>query len=382
MKKNILLFIVVVFALSSANSAKAQELVPTVKVWKDNVFQEFPVSDIDSITPGVKTVYNAIGRVVIKEIYNGGCQKDDGSGSFSFDKYVVLYNNSPEAVSLKNLSIGTCMPANGHANNSFINSADGELIYKNEGWIPAGYGIWSLESNVILDAGKQIVIALENAVDNTETHSNSVNFANPVYYAAYDIAVWTNATYYKVAGVIPESHYLKGYKITGVTSNTFVTSNSSPAFFIFQPQGTTPNAFANDAGNIVLHGTSATQANLKTPVTWVVDGIEIFQKGQEAKSIKRLTNQVDAGSIYLTNAQGYTLYRNVDKDATEAISENAGKIVYNYDKGTDGVVEGGTTDPSGIDAEASLKKGARIVYKDTNNSTADFHQRKQASLRD
>ncbi len=42
----------------------------------------------------------------------------------------------------------------------------------------------------------------------------------------------------------------------------------------------------------------------------------------------------------------------------------------------------GSTDPSGIDAEASLKNGARIIYQDTNNSTNDFHQRKQASLRD
>ncbi|GHT64115.1 hypothetical protein AGMMS50239_21240 [Bacteroidia bacterium] len=380
MKKNILLLIVATFALSLANSAKAQEIVPTIKIWKDNAFQEFTVSGIDSITPGVKTIYNAIGRVVIKEIYIGGCQKNDNSGAFYNDKYVILYNNSSEPVSLKNLSIGTCMPGNGHATNNFISG--GELIYKNEGWIPAGYGIWSLESNAVLDAGKEIVIALENAIDNTQTYSNSVNFANPGYYAAYDLAVWTNPTYYKVADVIPESHYLKGYKIAGLTVNAFVTSNSSPAFFIFQPQGTTPDVFVNDANNIVLHGSSATQANLKTPVTWVVDGIEIFQKEQETKSIKRLTDNVDAGSAYLTNALGYTLYRNVDKEATEAISENAGKIVYDYDKGTAGVVEGGTTDPSGIDAEASLKLGARIIYKDTNNSTEDFHQRKQAALKD
>ena len=42
---------------------------------------------------------------------------------------------------------------------------------------------------------------------------------------------------------------------------------------------------------------------------------------------------------------------------------------------------GNSTDPSGIDAEASIKKGAHIVYLDTNNSTADFHERQKFSVR-
>ena len=36
---------------------------------------------------------------------------------------------------------------------------------------------------------------------------------------------------------------------------------------------------------------------------------------------------------------------------------------------------------SGIDAEASIAAGAHIIYKDTNNSTNDFHQRKVASIK-
>ena len=78
----------------------------------------------------------------------------------------------------------------------------------------------------------------------------------------------------------------------------------------------------------------------------------------------------------MTAKMGYTLYRNVDKEATEAIKENEGKLVYNYSLGVEG-----STDPSGIDAEASIKNGARIIYKDTNNSTVDFHLRSKASLR-
>lgn len=319
-------------------------------------------------------------QLVIKELYHGGCQKDDGSGAFINDKYVILYNNSSESVGLKNLCLGACMPANGHASNSFV--WGGELSYKHSGWLPAGFGIWALESDVWLEPGRQLVVALENAIDNTQTYSKSVNLACADYYAAYDISVWPNTTYYKVADIIASNHYLKAYKIAGAVGNAWALSVSSPAFFLFQTDGITPAAFANDADNIVLHGTSASQVNLKTPIEWVVDGIEVFQKGQESKSFKRLTDDVDAGYVYLTNYQGYSLYRNVDRTATEAIPENAGRIVYDYDKGTAGVVEGGTTDPSGIDAEASIERGARIIYKDTNNSTADFHQRKQASLRD
>ena len=111
------------------------------------------------------------------------------------------------------------------------------------------------------------------------------------------------------------------------------------------------------------------------PESWVIDGSEVFVKGN-TKNKKRLTAAVDAGAIEMTNAQGYSLYRNVDKAATEAIESNAGKIVYNYAGGADG-----TTDPSGIDAEASLNNGARIVYQDNYNSSIDFHMRAKASLK-
>jgi hypothetical protein len=50
--------------------------------------------------------------------------------------------------------------------------------------------------------------------------------------------------------------------------------------------------------------------------------------------------------------------------------------VYNYALGVDS-----STDPSGIDAEASIKNGAHIIFNDTDNSTNDFHERQKCSLR-
>ena len=94
-----------------------------------------------------------------------------------------------------------------------------------------------------------------------------------------------------------------------------------------------------------------------------------------------MTSNVDAGNVQFTNKLGYSVYRNVDKEATEAIEGNKEKLVYNYKGGTkDADVEGGTTDPSGIDAEKSIANGAKIVFMDTNNSSNDFHERVYASL--
>ena len=120
---------------------------------------------------------------------------------------------------------------------------------------------------------------------------------------------------------------------------------------------------------------------IKVKTEWTVDGIEVFQAGKEDDNKKRLPASVDAGSIYMTCEKGYSLYRNVDKEATEALPENEGKLVYNYAGGTDMLDDVyGNTDPSGIDAEASIANGAHIIYKDTNNSSADFLQRAVPSI--
>jgi hypothetical protein len=113
------------------------------------------------------------------------------------------------------------------------------------------------------------------------------------------------------------------------------------------------------------------------PNDWIIDGIEVYQASRISDSRKRLTADIDAGFVGLTNQLGHTLYRNVDKEATEALPENAGKLVHDYALGVDG-----STDGSGIDAEASMKNGAHIVFIDTNNSTNDFHERQKCSLRD
>ena len=103
---------------------------------------------------------------------------------------------------------------------------------------------------------------------------------------------------------------------------------------------------------------------------------------------KRFPDVVDRGFVVCTDRDAeFSYYRNVDKEATEALEENKGKLVYNYHYGTldvfnAGNTDRGSTDPSGIDAQASIKNGAHIIYLDTDNSSNDFHQRSQATLKD
>jgi hypothetical protein len=312
-------------------------------------------------------------QIIIKELYISGCQKDDGSGWYADDQYVILYNNSDQTASLDNLCLGVSSPANSNATSKYL--VDGVLSYLSEGWVPAYDAIPFTQQAISLDPGEEMVIALCGAIDHTLTYSNSVNLANSAYWVLHDYNVQlTHDKYVAPDASIPTSQYLgirKWGKGTG-----WILSNSSPAFFICTTKGSTPEAFGSSTTN---NTDEEEKTSKKLDTDWILDGVEVFRAGYE--NTKRFGDDVDAGSIELTSRLGYTVYRNVDKEATEALAENAGLLVYNYAYGTeiDGV---SSTDPSGIDAEASIATGARIIYMDTNNSTNDFHQRSQASLRD
>lgn len=309
-------------------------------------------------------------QLVIKEVFVGGTPFDNGSSTFNYDSYIIIYNNSDFPSTTNNLCIAAIGPANAHATNTFY-GIDGKLLYENEGYIPASGGFWYFTQPLTLQPGEQAVVALYQAVDNTQTHSKSINLANANYYAMYDMAsTYKNTTYYKSpSALIPTNHYLKAVSYS--TGNAWTPGILSPGVFIFEPEGITPAALGSDAGYTVL------SSNKKIKVDWVLDGIESYLLNNQ-NSKKRFLPTVDGGYVYHMNKMGYAIYRNVDKEATLAIPGNAGKIVYGYNLGT--VDIGGSTDPSDINAEASIKNGARIIYKDSNNSSNDNHLRLKASL--
>ncbi|MDD2293360.1 MAG: DUF4876 domain-containing protein [Bacteroidales bacterium] len=343
--------------------------ITVTKEWKNN-----------PQTVSIELVETEAKQIIIKEVYVGGCPKNDGSGSFANDKYIVLYNNSEVDADLTNLCFAIPIQYNSYATN--VDYVDGVLSYESEHKVPAGHGLWTWGTETPkLKPGEQVVVAMTGAINNTLTYNYSVDLSKSDYYAMYDPeSGYNNAAMYPTPSEnIATAHYLKAYRYGAGSGWTI--SVASPSFFIFiTPEGVTPQSFFEDTSNENLYNNLAAMKRKWVPSDWVVDAVEGFKIGEGAKNKKRLITEVDAGSIAFINTKGYTIYRNVNKEATEAIAGNTGKIVYGYSGGTTDIEEG-TTDPSGIDAEASIQNGAHIIFMDTNNSTNDYHLRKEAALR-
>lgn len=317
-------------------------------------------------------------QVIIKEFYSTGCPKTP-SGSYSDDAYFILYNNSEMEADASDLVFSILTPSNGHATNKYLD-ASGNLSYASENWIPANSAIWWFTSPVKIPAYSQIVVSVFGAIDHTATQSASVNLSDPAYYWLSNVDNITEykAAKYAVSESIPTSHYLTCKPFGQGTA--WLLSNNSPAFFVGRMSQSEAKALSeNEDAFDHTGGTSKVFNAAKFPKEKVVDCVEIFQAASVAKSNLRFSSDVNSGAVVIATNQGYTAYRNVDKEATEALPENSGKLVYGYKGGTDDVE--GTTDPSGIDAEASIKAGAHIIYVDTNDSSKDFHQRKVSSLK-
>ena len=286
--------------------------------------------------------------IVIKEIYNGGCQMDDGSGKFAKDKCIIIYNNSSVEVSLDNVGFGFVEPYNAEApTHSFLNG--GKLDYADTDWIPALNGIWYFQDGQTLQPYTELVVNVHGAIDNTLTYSNSVNYANAAYYCMYDVEAassdggkYSNTLYYpSPADVIPTSHYLKAVKYG--KGNAWPMSQTSPAMLMFRTEGITPKAFGEDTDNIIYptgKEGNIVYACLKMPRQWVIDAVEIYNATSLATCKKRITADLDNGYVSLTGGYGHALVRKVEKTVN-----------------------------------------GHAVYQDTNNSSNDFYEADNCSLR-
>lgn len=299
--------------------------------------------------PVTLTTMQTANPIVIKELYVGGCQKNDGSGKFALDKCIILYNNSSEPVALDNVGFGMIEPYNAEANtHSFLNG--GKLDYADADWVPAINGVWYFQAGTVIAPYAELVVNVHGAIDNTLTYSNSVNYSNAAYYCMYDVEAtssdggkYNNTNYYpSPADVIATSHYLKAVKYG--KGNAWPMSQTSPAVVLFRTQGITPKAFAEDNTNIIYptgREGNIVYACLKMPRQWVIDAVEVYNATALANCKKRLTADLDAGYATLTGGYGHSLIRKVE-----------------------------TTTADGHD-----------IYQDTNNSSNDFYEANQCSLR-
>lgn len=336
---------------------------------------EFTFANADSCDFSVAVKEIKASALIIKELLSTGTPSDDGTTSTTNDAYLIVYNNTAEEVDASNLQIGFIAPYNANGTNKYYGEGS-TLKFENEDWIPSYGAVWCFKttSTVKIPAYSQIVIACFSAIDMTQTFPKSVDLSKAEYYWMSKNTQYTNAKYV-VSENIPEANYMVCTPFT--QGNSWALSNSSPALFIASDTYANQEArVADDSNYDTTLGTSNAFKVVKYPKDKVLDVVDVWAESKIAESNPRFSADLNIGYVALTNKLGYTVYRNVDKDATEALPENAGKLVYDYAGGLDNC-----TDPSGIDAEASIKNGAHIIYMDTNDSSADFHIRKVSSLK-
>ncbi|MBR4775247.1 MAG: DUF4876 domain-containing protein [Bacteroidales bacterium] len=326
----------------------------------------------------IPVIASKASALIIKELYTGGCKKDDGSNYFN-DKYVIIYNNSAEEVDASRMCIGMGAISNLQSTNKYPENADGIAEFEVAGWSPACNSIWWFQNGteVKIPAYSQIIVSITGAIDHTVTYKNSVNLSGADYVFYDKESGYTGSAQYPApAEGIDASHYMKTYRF-GIGTAWSIGTNSAGLFLLIPDNGVDITAWVKNDSNFDNRGINASTKFGKLPISWVKDAVDVWQEDDATKYYSRFPKAINVGHLLGETGSGYTEYRNVDKEATEAIAENEGKLVYGYD----GAADPDASDPSGIDAEASIANGAKIVYMDTNNANVDFHVRKVASLK-
>ena len=292
------------------------------------------------------------GSVVIKEVYSAGCPMDDKPGAYTYDKYIVLHNNSGTTQYLDGLCLCMVAPYNSKVQSNPWTSLDssGNIVFRDYAAVPDA--IWQFAGggeDFPLEPGADAVVAYWG-VDHTQTYSQSVNLNREEYFVLYDQLLYPGTSTWPTPAPgdrIRRERWLRVLKKTGRSgqngANTYVISDKSPAVVLFRaPLDFDLEGYLSDdllstilSGNIVYS---------KVPWEWIVDGVDISDNTGSANH-KRLRPDVDAGAVgYSGVQQGHTIHRRLDEEATEE---------YGFE-----------------------------VYMDTNNSSNDFYERETQSLRE
>ncbi len=286
------------------------------------------------------------GTLVIKEIYCGGCMKSPEEGTYQFDKYIVLHNNSSETIYLDGLCYGVIDPYNSQGSNPWLSydPLTGETIYPDELYLVQA--IWQFGGDGTthpIEPGGDIVVCNSGAIDHTAQYPLSVNLNKEDYFVLYDNVHFPNTLYHPAPGdkISPE-RYLDVVIKMGV-ANAWTFSVYSPAPVFFRPEGITIQDYLLEPDVVFWKPNSNYDQIVRVPLDWVVDGVEVFYGGS-SNNKKRFNPIVDAG--YVTHSELYD-----------------GKTLHRY-----------------VDEQATATKGYEVLV-DTNNSSTDFYERSNASLR-
>ncbi len=283
------------------------------------------------------------GKIVIKEIYCGGCPKAPATGNLQNDQYVILHNNDSQTQYLDGLCFGTLAPSTSAGTNNWVKPGnDGQLVFQE--FAPIIECVWQFQgtgTDFPLTPGEDAVIAICGAVDFTQEFPLSVDLNQPDYFATFSRLHFENEKWNFTPGdqIRPE-RILKMLKKTG-KSNAYTLAIQSPAIVIFRPEeGFDFEAYLNDDSRCVATDPAGSAKCIKVAWEWILDGVEVFYS---TNNNKRLKPEVDAGAFpFSILYQGHTIHRKLDEKASALAGHE--------------------------------------IYVDTNNSSDDFYERSTQSL--
>lgn len=294
----------------------------------------------------LKFLENKPGKLLIKELYVGGCSKMPvDKGDYQSDKYAILHNNSDEVIYLDSLCIGTLSPYN---SNSPIQpwlkkDAAGNTIYPP--FLPIIQAVWKIKGNgstFPLQPGQDAIIAFCGAIDHSAIYPESVNLNREDCFVCYNLKYFPNTTYHPVPGDRIRQDHIMDMVIKTGKAKAYTISVNSPTFVIFKAKGQTIEEFTSHSDNVIPTPGASTDKVVCIPPNWVIDGMEVFN-GSSSENVKRLMPMIDAGSVTLSAThKGRALRRKINLKKT-------------------------------------AEKGYEVLM-DTNNSSKDFEETEHASL--
>lgn len=262
--------------------------------------------------------------LVIKEIYYGGC-KDKNGKSYIADQYVTLYNNSNETLYLDGLCVAVVDFGQNGEDSPWIDHKDGKRIpVKDHTWQFPGGG-----TDYPLAPGAETTIAT-NAVDHIGGeygHTNSVNLSQ-VDWGFYHESFALQAV--PAPGVMPLKLLLRTNPMG--TKFQFGTTNLSLMVFRLPADA---EAYVANPDNLERQPENdlSTKMYLMVPHEWVIDCASATQDVNE-QVYQHVLPALDYKAAYMPDGpyQGNALIR----------------------RQTAPIIDG------------------RVVYQDTNNSSADM----------
>lgn len=298
----------------------------------------------DDLSLNIQMQYSKAGKLVIKEIYNGGCMKLPQEGTYQGDKYFIIHNNADEVQYLDEVCFGMLSPYNSTSSNPWVSKdpVTGESVFPD--FLPILQSIWQFPgsgTDFPLQPGEDAVVCINGAIDHSAEYPLSVNLNRPDYFVCYNEKYFPNTAYHPAPGdQIAHDHYMNVVVNMG-KATAYAFSVSSPTLVIFKAEGVTIQEHVDNVGITPVPGSSVDNI-VKIPFDWVMDAVEVFD-ARSTNNQKRLPPLMDAG---------YSLQSDVYLGRSHMRHVNEG---------------------------ASMVRGYEVLM-DTNNSLNDFYETEKQSL--